>query len=228
MMLDSLFSRCKHLVNYSGKSISFGQLKGVPIKIPVEVSGIAIKPELIQTANACVQVLDTLQFGQCQRISKLSKLKPPPTQAIVDLSVEQDKCATLIAYLSIISISSAKSPEVFEKVLANWIASVGAQIPPHGTSVGEKTAYSLNFPFGEPNHKKAKRSVRNNREMFRHLRYRKFESPSLPCSPQVFELAIEAHTKIRNAASEYPYLAEAIEKQRTFDIKENLRMMESN
>jgi hypothetical protein len=229
-MLGSLFSRCKHLVNYSGKSLSFGQIKGIPVKIPLEIGGITIKPELIQTANACVQVLDTLQFGQCQRIRELTKLKPKPTQAIVDLSLEQDKCATMIASLAIISISSTNSPEMFEKVLANWIASVGTQIPsPDVTTTGEEKGSISNVTFYAKVEKKDKKGITNTKKMYRSIRrFRRIESPSLlDYSPKIVELTFDAHAKIRNAASVYPYLAKAIEEQKPFDIKENLRMMNS-
>ena len=128
-----LFSDCKQMVKFSGTSVEIGTIKG-PVQIPVEIGGVKIKPQLLQAAGSILQILDWLQFTGCQRIHELKKLKDIPGKTVADLILRQDEDARMISYVAIISITVCSSPDKFEKVLADWIASALPRARPSAKS----------------------------------------------------------------------------------------------
>ena len=135
-----LFSDCKTIVKYSGTTVEIGTFKG-PVRVPVSIGGVHIKPQLLQTAGRILQILDLLQFAGCQRIHELKKLKDIPQETIADLILRQDQDFRMIASLAMISIAQFSSAESFEKVLADWIAAAyprARQLRESGISPREK------------------------------------------------------------------------------------------
>lgn len=83
-----LFSGCKQLIKTTGTAIEIGTTKG-PIKLPIEVQGVKIKRELLQTTSQILMVLDWLQFTKCQQIEGLKKMKNAPETMIANLVAKQ-------------------------------------------------------------------------------------------------------------------------------------------
>ena len=126
------------MVKYSGTSIQIATLEG-PTKVPIKISGVNIKPELIQSAGTILKILDWLQYTGCQRINQLLKIKDIPKDIISNLIIKQDEDSRMIAYFAMLSMMASSSPERFEKVIADWIASA---LPKTKTRDSEyKTSY---------------------------------------------------------------------------------------
>ena len=109
------------MVKYSGRRIEIATIKG-PVQVPLSIGGIAIKPQLLQSAGQILKILDWLQFTGCKKIHALKKLKDIPQGTIADLILRQYEDARMIAYVTLISIAACNSPKNFENVLADWIA----------------------------------------------------------------------------------------------------------
>lgn len=123
-----LFSDCKQMVKYSGTNIQIASVQG-PIKVPVIIKGIEVSPKLLQLAGQILQILDWLQYTECQKIRQLRKLKDIPQETISKVILKQVDDAHMIAQLAILSIAYCTSPDNFEKVLADWISAALPRMP---------------------------------------------------------------------------------------------------
>jgi len=237
-----LFSECKQMVKYSGTSIEIATVKG-PVQVPVEVSGVAIKPQLLQAASAILQILDWLQYSACQRIHELKKLKEIPQKTVAELILRQDEDARMIAYLAIISITACNSPENFEKVLADWIA---AALP----RVTQQRAVSL-YTYDERKLRESRCNLQKLedeimelddkiKELSRQLRKLKSRRDKLNEERRAMHLLLEARLPlsrmmidinleqyVAEAISAFPYLSEALAEHKPFDIERSLKTLQS-
>lgn len=250
-----LFSDCKTMVKYSGTSIEIATFKG-PVRVPVSISGVGIKPQLLQAAGPILQILDWLQFSGCQRIHELKKLKGIPQKTIVDLILRQDEDFRRIASLAMISIAQFSSAESFEKVLADWIAAAyprARQLRRSAISPREKEKEKELLD----RLKKIENQTRNVEEEIEHLtaqlqemklyrrRLKKEKNELQLLSKEMlmgFEVisayeGIVAHEvpilvdlegKLSEAISVFPYLSQAIQKNEPFDIEKSLKDLTEN
>lgn len=118
------------MVRYSGRNLEIATLEG-PTKIPIKISGVKIKPELIQSAGTILQILDWMQFTGCQKIQQLRKMRDIPRDIISKLILKQDEDSHLIAYFAMISVVASNSPDRYEKIIADWIASALPRVQPY-------------------------------------------------------------------------------------------------
>lgn len=247
-----LFSDCKTIVKYSGTSIEIATFKG-PVQVPVSISGVGIKPQLLQAAGTILQILDWLQFSGCQRIHELKKLKDIPQKTIADLILRQDGDFRKIASLAMISIAKFSSAESFEKVLADWIAAAyprASQLSARARGISPREKAKQKELLDRMKRLESKtKTVEEEiehlsaqlQEMKLHRRHLKKEEKELQflSKEMLMDLevipaytGIEAHEvpmlvdldgKLSEAISVFPYLSQAIQKNEPFDIERSLK-----
>lgn len=239
------------MVKYSGTSVEIATMKG-PVEVPVSVGGVAIKPQLLQTAGAIIQILDWLQFTACQKIQALRKLHDIPHKTVVDLILKQDEDARMVAYLAIISITACSSPERFEKVLSDWIAAT----LPRTRQYMSSPKYSDAIPSSakektKVSQEKLERIEGEIEELDEHMKYLKAELQDTKTKKHqlaeerdelrnllqyrlVWPGLLDAETlrvsllekRVSEATEVFPYLSNAISKNKPFNIQESLKVLE--
>ena len=250
-----LFSDCKQMVKYSGTSIEIATVKG-PLQVPVSIGGVAIKPQLLQTAGAILQILDWLQFTGCQRIHELKKLKDIPQKIVADLILRQDEDARMIANVAIISMTVCVSPKNFEKVLADWIAAAlprarekrkGTEYPVTVSSLDylrEKTEKSQGtLKRLESQIRELEEAIRGLTAQLREMKSRRRQLEQEKTKLQLLlkdsfmrmrfldmriltERGVEE--RLSKAISVFPYLSQAISKNKPFDIEKSVKALMGN
>lgn len=245
-----LFSECKQMVKYSGTNIEIGTVKG-PIQVPVEVAGIKIKPELLQTAGNILLILDWLQFTACQRIHQLKKLRIS-SERIADLILKQDEDAHMIAAITVLSMAPIKSARNFERVLADWIAAAIPRAQTKRTPDNKTIEAKRRFDeLGEElNH--VEKEIHDLTRRTEQLKHKKEDlESSIKSQREIFQLQMEQEgteyerkwnemyyekipsitgqllckIKLEDAISAFPYLSEALKKEEPFDIRRSLKLL---
>ncbi|MGD0070895.1 MAG: hypothetical protein ABSB71_04980 [Candidatus Bathyarchaeia archaeon] len=232
------------MVKYSGLQVEIATIEG-PVKLPVKIRGIALKQELVQTAGTILKILDWLQFSTCKRIETLQKMNDIPQEKILDLILQQDEDAHMIANLAILLIASPKSAETFEKVLSDWIAAAFPRakrmhvVPPESKPSRELLEMERENDSIEKELLDLKSRERELQEHKRHLEkniaLRKetvfFEYGYNTISPAYFNRELSIETDLTNQLSKamtaFPYLSEALKKEKPFEIRESLKYLQT-
>jgi hypothetical protein len=158
------FSPCKQLIKYQGFELRIATLKG-EIAFPIEVNGVKVKKELLQTAGEIAQILDWAQFTACQRIQILRSLKDVRPDVVVDLILRQQEDAEMLARLAIIAVARFSQSKRFEELLADWIAEAYIRIRPSTP----KTRWLLRESHPSYSERKLKLLMRRAAEAFPYL-----------------------------------------------------------
>ena len=239
-----IFSDCKQMIKYSGTNVEIGTIEG-PIRLPVKIGGIKIKPELLQTTSKILETLDWLQYSTCKRIETLRKMKDVPQERIVDLIVQQDEDAHMIAYMTILLMASPKSAEAFEKVLADWIAAA--------VSRDKGKQFKPSKPVRSPKLQEMERECDSIAKELDRLKSKELELQQHKRN-LIKDISIEKDTlrftlcktadifkdisdigkyrldnslvdQISLAESVFPYLSEALKRKKPFELKESLKIL---
>jgi len=234
-----LFSDCKQMVKYSGTQIEIGTIKG-PVQIPVEIGGVKIKPELLQTAGLILQILDWLQFSACKRIHALRKLKGISNEKIADLLLKQDEDARMIVHITILALVSPNSAGNFEKVLADWIAGAMSRVKQRPVSEMKQIEVADKLEGLERDLANVDKEIDGLKDQMEKMKIRKrnleenirVEKEALPITyhKRMFRLrkfGVEGNlaVKIEEAASVFPYLSEALLREKPFDVERSLKLL---
>ena len=236
------------MVKYSGTRIEIATVKG-PVQVPLNISGVAIKPQLLQAAGQILQILDWLQFTGCKRMHELKKLKNIPQKTIRDLILRQDEDAHMIAQFAIVIITACNSPKNFEKVLADWIAAALPRarqwracgpISARDTEEIDKLQNKLQTlenrtKLVEANIERLTAELQEMKSIRRKLEKEKDELQLLSKAMfmDVYALreipvGIELEDTLSEAISAFPYLSQAISKKKPFNIEKSVKALIGN
>jgi DNA-binding transcriptional MerR regulator len=240
-----LFSDCQQMVKYSGTRIEIATVKG-PVQIPVEVGGVKIKPQLLQTAGSILQILDWLQLTACKRIHALRKLKGISHEIIANLILKQDEDARLIAHITILSLISPNSAANFEKVLADWIAGaihrvkeqpiaemrqieVAERLRSLERELADVDDKMADFEKQIENMRARKRTLEENMRIEKEVLCIQVSPPITPHGAKYrfrkFGIEGDLAMRIAEATSVFPYLSKALSNEKPFDVEKSLKLL---
>lgn len=147
-------NNCKQMIKYNGTSIDLSGLNldtalgGGPLKFGI--GALKVKPEVIQAAAEFAQLLDAVQFANCQKIKMVSGNSPERIK-IINEAMESERQLIQLTFM-IKAITLNPSSEQLQKALAEWISSQNrksSNLYDSVTSVKESFGDSIEYPSPE-------------------------------------------------------------------------------
>lgn len=112
------WNKCKHIINYDGRNISFSGLEG-PEVVGFKIADFQIKKDILQAACDIAQMYDLFAYRNCERIQEFPKGTLERSKFILDITKNEER---IIEFLAILRVAISRSSEGIEKALADWIA----------------------------------------------------------------------------------------------------------